>query len=287
MAITDVVTRVYSAMLLNGVKQVTPFVGLAVDKSSEIVSEGTGLRVPIGMDSINVGDYVKGTPITTVGAVPKHADLNVDKQKYFAALVEDIDETQTNFSLMSDSAAAGARSLASQIASDFRTAIASATYPAAQKSDITLATADTIADADIVSLQGAMVDLVGYLRSLGYNQRPFAILPRALWKSLLLYYTGGKGNQDASPLAENSFRDAALSGVYGCDIIVDWGMTATADPYNIYAGISQRSYMYAQQVSVTESYRSSDQFATIIRGLLTYGVGVQDARTIYNIKLDK
>ncbi len=288
MAISDVVGRVYSALLLEGISSATAFASLAQDRSGEIVDSGNGLRVPLGQSSVTIRDYVKGTPITLETLAPTHADIDLNIQKYFAANIEEIDESQTRFSLLMDAAGAGSRSLAAQLATSFRSVIAGVDY-AANKTSIDLTpVADTLTDAEIKLLHGAILDVIGALRSEGQTSSPFLVLPREVWKQLVLFYSSRTGTLPATSPEGSVFRDATLSALFGADILVDYndGQT-TALPFNLYAGIPQRTYAWARQVSNTERLRSQEQFSTILRGLLTYGIAVQESDSAYRINLTK
>ena len=286
MAIADVIQKVYSALLLEGVSNATPFASLAADKSSEIAASGDGLRVPIGKDSITIGDYVKGTPINHSAPDVDHADIELNKQKYFAALIEDIDETQTKFSLFSDSAGRGSRALATQLSADFRAVIQGANYVDA-RNHVAAAAADVLTQEEIGVLHGAILDVIGTLRASGYTQNPYLVVPREIWKQLSLYYSLRQaGTLPATSPESGVFRDAQLSGIYGADVQVDYNDGFGADrPFNLYAGIPTRTLAWARQISNTERMRSQEQFATVIRGLMTYGIGVQDVDSAHRIEV--
>ena len=285
MAIADVIGRVYSALLLQGVSNATPFAGLAQDRSAEIVDGGNGLRVPLGMDAVTIRPYVKGTDIVLSDANPTHADLDLNIQKYFAAGIDDVDEAQTRFSLLADSASTGSRSLAVSLSADFRAVIHGANY-AGMRNHVAPAAADVLTDAEIVGLHSALLDVVGELRGEGYTSSPYVILPRAMWKQLSLYYSTRPHTLPASSPESGVFRDAVLSGIYGADVQVDYNDGFGADrPFNIYAGISQRTLTWARQITNTERMRSQTQFATVLRGLVTYGIGVQDIDSAHRIEV--
>ena len=82
--------------------------------------------------------------------------------------------------------------------------------------------------------------------------------------------------------AEGAFRDGTLSSLYGLDVMVDWGAGSVTDTaFKVYAGVRNRTLVYANQFSKTERMRHNGRFASRYRTLATYGVMVAENRSLY------
>ena len=284
MAIADVVGKIFSSQYVAGVKQVTPILSLANDRSAEIRQKGNGLVIPLTQGMVTVGDYPSSDDITYSKLSPTKAELDIDKKKYVAFEIEDIDDAELSFDAFAEGARQSGTELAGQLSADFRSKIGAAT-PQKTVSQEIVNTGDTKAQREqlVVDLLSVKADLL----TLGYEAKPACLLHPSTWKRLMRYITVDK-ELTVSSVQETAFVDASLSGIFGMDFVVDWGATIdgtnendNADSYFVIRG---RTLTYAGQLSNVEQMRSSGRFATLWRALNTYGIAVQETRSLFKFE---
>ena len=282
MAINDLIGKVFSSQYIQGVKQVTPLLSICNDRSAEVREKGDGLEIPLTQDMVSsVTDYPSGnTAITYSNLTPTKTTLTLDKEKVVAFKIEDTDEAQLAFNAFSEGARQAGQELAGQLSADIRTAIASATPQQTFTQEIANS-GDTKPQREQLAL-----DILGIKQAvniLGYEQKPVMILHPSTWKRLMTYITVDKELTVAS-VQSSAFVDAQLSGIFGIDFVVDWGATIDSDKENdnanSYVLIRGRTVTYAGQLSKVEQMRDVDRFATLWRALDTYGIHVQETRSL-------
>lgn len=90
-----------------------------ITKTDFTSGQSKGDRVTVSrVSGGDVVDYVKGTPITYDSVISEDVIVQYDKQKLFAPLIEDIDEYQTNPSLMEGVLYDGANKMVKQVDTD-------------------------------------------------------------------------------------------------------------------------------------------------------------------------
>lgn len=286
MAITDITGKLFSALLISGVKNVTPWVAYAQDRSAEIQNGGDGLIVALTQDAVSVADYHATNPIQYSNLSPTKAEIAIDKEKYIAFRLEDTDAAQVKVNLFADAVFQASREFGAQVATDFRELLSGANIPAAQNETVAYATA-TGTKTERENLHLAVYDMAQGLKTAGYDQRPFLFLHPAIWKQVIRYVSLESGG-GITGVREGAFIDAALSALYGVDVIPDLGAPNpdSLDLAKCYGGIRNRSLMYAQQLNVPEQMRAADRFASDWRSLNTYGMAVQELRSLRSITVD-
>lgn len=285
MAISDLIGKVYSSQFIAGIEQVTPVIRFMQDRSSEVRQKGDGLVIPITQGLTSVADYpAVGTDITYSKLAPTKIDFNINKQKYIAFTLEDTDNAQLAFDLFTDAVRQAGEDFAQQLAADFRSTLAAAT-PARKFANEVPKNGDTAASREALHL--LFLDIAEYVKQQGYSATPVAFIHPSTQKRLLRYVTVDKA-QSLPSVAERAFVDARLSALYGIDIVVDYGATINStnanDDANTYVFIRGRTLTYAQQLSRIEQMRAQGRFATNWRGLNTYGMLVQEARSLVKLE---
>ena len=284
MAISDLVGKVFSSQFLAGVTQNTPILSFASDRSSEVQEKGDGLIVALTQGLTSVADYpADGSDITYSKLSPTHIELSLDKEKYVAFEVEDIDSAQLAFNLFSEGARQAGVDFAVQLNDDLKSTISGAT-PAQDFAIEFASNASTAAERESLNL--LMLDLKTKLVTDGYSARPVVLMHPSTWKELMKYVTVDKGMSLPS-VSQTAFVEGTLSSLYGMDIVVDWNAaidkTKSNDNATSYALIRGRTLTYAGQVSRIEQMRSDTRFATRWRGLQTYGSLIQESRSLLSL----
>ena len=283
MAIVDLVGKIFSSQYVAGVKQVTPILSLANDRSAEVRQKGNGLVIPLTQGLVSVSDYGSDN-ISYSTLSPNKVEMTLDKKKYVAFEIEDTDEAELAFDAFVEAARQSGIELADQLSADFRTTIAAATPQKTISQEITAYEGgnDTDTKAQREQLNLHMLDIKEQMNILGYDSTPVVLLHPSTWKRLMTYITVDK-ELAVSSVQERAFVDGTLSQLYGMDFVVDWGATIDTKPNDnadSYAMVRGRTLTYAGQLSNVEQMRSKDRFATLWRALNTYGVQVQETRSL-------
>lgn len=284
MAIADVIGKLFSAQIIAGVVEVTPYLAYAHDRSAEIRDKGDGLIIGLTDNLVTVTDYpAAGTGLTYATLSPTKTELTVDKEKSVAFQIEDTDRAQLAFDVFSDATRQSIRELARQVSEDYRAVLAAANVP----NDKTFGVAFTNAaptTAQRQNLHLAIFDVVAALKSMGFEQRPTIFTHPAVYRQLIWY--NSIDTRVALPaVSERAFVDGTLSAVYGADIVPDWGASnrTQLNGADCYAVVPNRTMVYGQQLSRPEQMRSQTRFATLYRALNTYGLGIQDTATLFKL----
>lgn len=285
MAISDLIGKLFSSNFIAGVEQNTPILSLANDRSSEVSQRGDGLVIGVTQDLVSVTDYpAAGTDITYSGLNPSKIEFTLDKKKYIAFGIEDIDSAQLSFDLFSEAARQAGLEFAKQLSADLRATIAAATPAETYENEIPTNADDKQTRED---LHFTLLDMKQKLITDGYNAVPVVLMHPSTWKRLMKYIISDNGSS-LPTVANRAFIEGSLSAIYGLDIIVDWGATIDAtdenDNADTYAFIRGRTLTYAGQLSRVERMRSSGRFATNWRGLQTYGSLIQEPRSLLKLE---
>jgi len=284
LAISDLIGKVFSSQFVAGVEQVTPILSLAQNRSSEIAEKGDGLEIALTQGLVSVADYPEvGTDITYSGLSPTKVTFALNKKKYIAFQVEDTDRAQLAFNLFSEGARQAGTKFANQLNADLRTTIGAATP--AETLEIELANNDSTA-AEREELFFLFDDLKSKLVTDGYGATPSVLLHPSTRRQLLEYIIKDKGLSIPS-VTSTAFRDGRLTQILGVDTVTDWGATIDStnsnDNADSYAMIGGRTLVYAGQISNIEQMRAEGRFATLWRGLQTYGSIIQEPRSLIKI----
>ncbi|MYC78847.1 hypothetical protein F4X10_24020 [Candidatus Poribacteria bacterium] len=283
MAISDLVGKVFSSQFIAGVEQVTPILSLANDRSSEVQRNGDGLEIGLTQDLVTVADYPDSDNITYSNLSPTKVTMALDKKKYIAFQVEDIDRAQLAFNLFAEGARQAGVEFSKQLSADFRATFAAVASP--KTFEFELAANDSTA-AERQALALLIYDIKEFMSMSGYDGRPAILIHPSTYKLLIEFVTVDKP-QAIQRVSDRAFVDATLSALFGIDIIVDWGAAIDANNSNDKADswvmMRGRTLTYAGQISNIEQMRSSGRFASQWRGLQTYGSIIQETRSFVKL----
>ena len=282
-AATAVTGKVFTAMVMEGVAAATPFAQVSRDYSGEVTGGGSSLNIPLGVDTLTLQDYSPGTNMTATSYTATGGTLTLDKLKAVNVPIEDVDETQTFFSLLQDASSATIRTFAQQLGSDFRAALGAASTGVTSLT-ISLVKENEVVAADISKLYAEIADAVAGLRSKGEPGEIWVSMPQAVWKAFVLNNAIDRLQGGAQSRA---FDAGLVDNVLGARVIPDYLSNSATDPWVCYVGVSQRTLVHGIQINNLENIRHPDRFATIMRGLIVYGVAVPDGANLYKITLDK
>lgn len=260
----------------------------------EIASAGDTVKIPTPTTSLTVRDYTVGTDIadaqTTTGTT---IELDIDKQKYYHFLVDDVDRVQERPDQMDDAMREAAWRMAKQVDSDiseeYNTSFATSRRIAqqAQHPDVTDRTFGDNFIRNVAKLKRTMSD--AYLPMEGRWLMINPAIQEGLDKYFLLANPQGVYLQATQ---EQSLRNGFSGTLLGFRLYVghslpDGAQISTKPTYRLYAGQGNEAVTFANQITETQAYRPEKRFADAVKGLMVYGVQAVLPTRLYTIEVQK
>lgn len=236
------------------------------DYEGEIKQKGDTVHINT-IGAITVNNYSIGTPITVQTLSTSDQTLVIDQQKYFAFMLDDIDNTQAAGPVIDKAMGRSAYALAD--VSDqflFGKMVAGAkagNVIGTDGSPITL-TAANIYEYIVAlgeKLDDENVPTVG--RKIAINPGAYALLLKDTthWAPL-------KGSND-----NGTFVNGLVGEVAGFEVYKTNNLVTSASSFAIVASVPEAT-TYAEQIVKTEKYRPQDSFSDAVKGLHVYGAKV-------------
>lgn len=271
MAISTFVPTLWSARLLAHLDKNLVFGSLVNrDYEGEIKAKGDTVKINQVSD-ITVKDYNKGDPIDVEKVDGSPTELKIDKAKYFAFDVEDIDAVQANISLVDRAMERASYALRDTVDR----------HIASHYVDAGIQVGTEEAPVALTSPAKAYEALVDLSIELDKNNVPeggrFVVVP-PWFHGLMLkddrFVAAGTSKTDTT-LANGHIGAAAGFNIYKSNNIAN---TSNAN-FKIMAG-NKTAISYAQQILETEALRRESHFADLVRGLLVYGSKVVQPKAL-------
>jgi N4-gp56 family major capsid protein len=268
MAISNFQPTLWSAMLLDTLKNSLVFGASGVvnrDYEGEIRAAGNTVKITSISDP-TVSDYTKDTDITVQALTDATRSLVIDKQKYFAFEVDDLDAVQSanGGALMQQAAKQSAYALRN---------VADGLIATAMKTDTASgnklgATAVTTADTGFSVLRALRLKLT---KSNVPEDGRWAIVHPELYDVFLsdVRFT----NAQAAGTTEG-LRAGRVGRALGFDIYESNNCAAGASTGTIVTAGYTGATSYAEQIVNVEADRMEKRFADMLKGLHVYGIKV-------------
>lgn len=277
MSVNNFKPTIWSANILATLQKTLVFASpMITNRNYEGAISGFGDRVKINqIGDVTVSNYDKDVNISYQSMSDAAQFLDIDKQKYFAINLDDVDAAQVNVDLMSAYASQAAYAISDVVDQTLSGLYGSAGVTA------NLGTTGTPLTITAADTSGGNVGILELLRrmmvALNKNNVPkagrFVVLSpdlagRLAERNVTLYNV--RQTQEA---ADNGF----IGNFYGFNIfesnnVADVG-TAAVPKQKILAGTNIAITM-AQQIAKIESVRRENSFADAVRGLYVYGAKV-------------
>lgn len=262
MSIATFIPEVWSKTLLSALQKKMVYGDLCNrDYEGEISAAGDTVRInTIGRPTI--GDYVpNSTSITPEQVQSDEQVLVIDKSKYFAFLVDDVDARQAAGDVMGKAMAEAAYGLADvvdQYIAGLYTGVASA---------------NALGTISITSADLAYQKLVALRTKLNEANVPaegrWVVLP-AWYTALLLDNSKFVANPAFSGSGGN-LLNGVVGRAAGFDIRESNNVPlVTGDDWAVMAG-TNAAISFAQQINKVEAYRPQSSFSDAVKGLHVYG----------------
>lgn len=231
------------------------------DYEGEIKSQGSKVIIRV-RPTVNIGDYAVNGNVTYQDLQDDKLELMIDKAKFYAFKVDDIDKAQQDINAMNEATQDAARNMAIKVDTEVlgATYVDAATQMAAQQVtktnflDWLLAAGQSLDELNVPE-EGRFIVIPPWLRvlAMGSDLRP-------------AYLTG-----DAkSPLRTGKLGEIDRFSVYLSNNLSVTGATPTT---HCIAG-TKDGISFASQFVKTETVRLQSSFGDAIRGLNVYGFKV-------------
>lgn len=273
MAITNFIPTIWSARLLENLRKSMVYAQTGVvnrDYEGEIRNTGDTVKI-LSISAVSIGNYTKGQDITFQALSDAAQTLTIEKQKYFAFEVEDIDKAQSVINLIDSAmaeAAYGLKDTADQYVAEVMVAgVASANQIGTDASPISLTSGAT--GSGNTNVYEAFVNMrVKLDRANVPNEGRWVIVPPEVYAVLL------KDNRFVySNLAERVLLNGEVGQIAGFRVLVSNNVPESSGKYRIMGGYPG-AVTYAEQINKVEAIRRESRFADGIKGLHLYGAKV-------------
>lgn len=234
------------------------------DYQGEIARVGDTVRIQ-KPGNLSVSAY-SGSAITWAAPTSSQVVLTINKDKYFAFTVDDLDEVQSNVSLLRAYTDRAAYAMADQIDQDL-----AAEYANAGLTDIT-ATLGTHDMYDKLVDAGRQLDEQNVPRT----GRWVVVTPKG--------YADFLKNDSfihATAAGDRVLRTGEVGSIAGFTVFMSNNLTSTTtNVYKYMYGTRQAITLAAQLVGQPEAVRLEDKFETGIRGRAAYGIKTVESNAL-------
>ncbi len=252
----------------------------------EIRSQGDKVKIRT-IPTLNINDYKSGDNLINQRPTSTNVELLIDKGKYWSAIVDDVQDVQSDINMMN----MWSQDAAEQMKIAIDTEVLGSIYAdadAANKGDTAGAISGNLAlgttgSAEQVSKDTILTYIMRMGQCLDEQNRPetgrFLVLP--YWATTMLKLSDIKDasltNDGTSPLRNGRVGMIDRFTVYQSNNL-PW-VTDTNKCFYVYAGV-KNALTFASQLTKTESLRAESTFGSIMRGLHVYGYKVIDPKSL-------
>lgn len=273
MAITNFIPTIWSARLLENLKKSMVYAQPGVvnrDYEGEIRNAGDTVKI-LSISAVSVGNYAKGQDITFQELSDAAQVLTIEKQKYFAFEVDDIDKAQSVVNIIDSAmaeAAYGLKDVADQYVAGVMVAgVASANQIGTDASPVSLTAGAT--GSGNTNVYEAIVNMRVKLDKANVpNEGRWLVVPPEVYALLL-----NDNRFVYNNLAQQVLLNGEVGQIAGFRVLVSNNVPESSSKYRILAGYPG-AVTYAEQINKIEAIRRENRFADGIKGLHLYGAKV-------------
>jgi hypothetical protein len=261
------------------------------DWEGEIKGQGDKVRIRT-IPTITINSYNKGDNLTNQVPTSTPIELNIDKGKYFAVVLDDVDAVQTDVKLMDMFTNDATQQMKIAIDADLLDAVKAAGAATTNRG----ATAGAISANINLGIEGTpraisksnVLDLILDMGQVLDEQNVpetgrFVVIPA--WMAALIknsdlkqaYLTG----DSVSPL-----RNGKLGMIDRFTLYVSNNLPSHSGDQHILAG-TKDAISFASQMTNVETLRAQTTFGNIVRGLNVYGYSVVKPEALVNAVVSK
>lgn len=260
MAVTNFIRTIWDARMLENLNKNLVY-GNIVNRNYEgTIVAGGSVKIPY-IGAITVGNFTGsvGTPEALSGDV---ITLTIDKKKFFAFAIEDIDKAQTNVNMMDSAMAEAGYAMAAAVDADIaalHTTVATANVLGTEEAEI---------EIDKTNAYDAIVDLGVKLDEANVPKAGrFVVIPSWFEACLIKSDYFAKNPQ----LAGQTVTNGLIGTINGMQVFVSNNVPVVEGATKVLAGYTG-AITLAMQIQNVEAYRPEGGFQDAVKGLTVYGV---------------
>ena len=252
----------------------------------EIRNQGDKVKIRT-IPTLNINDYKSGDNLVNQRPTSSNVELLIDKGKYWSAIVDDVQDVQSDINLMN----MWSQDAAEQMKISVDTEVLGSIYADVDSANKGLTAGAISGSLDLgvtgtpepVTSSTILAFILRMGQALDEQNRPetgrFLVLP--YWATTLLKLSDIKDasltNDGTSPLRNGRVGMIDRFTVYQSNNL-PW-VTDTYKCFYVYAGV-KNGLTFASQLTKTESLRAESTFGSIMRGLHVYGFKVIDPKSL-------
>ena len=276
MSVRNFVPTIWSAKLFQELDKSHVLVPLCNrDYEGEISNYGDQVKIN-AVGDISVNNYAPNvTEISPQQLDAQQTVLEIDKAKYFAFYIDDVDNAQTKPKLMSE-------------------AMRKAAYALSDNADSDIAGLQSFAGSNVQSTAVLIAGTLGVMaeaaRTLDQNNVPqsgrWMVIPPWFHSKLVL---NGILETEGSIDANNMYGNGYVGRVFGFDLYMSnnlsTGTVGDANQSHLAIAGTRRAISFAEQVVKMEAYRPENSFSDAVKGLHVYGRKVIDPNALVRLTI--
>lgn len=226
----------------------------------EISGQGSKVQIRV-RPTISIGDYSVNGNVAYQNLADDKITLTVDKAKYFAFKVDDIDKAQADINVMNEASQDAAMQMKIAVETQvFGSIYADATNSLSSLTMDKTNVLDWIVDAE-VKLDENNVPV---------DNRFIIIPPKAAGYIQKSDLKNASITGDSKSVMRGNMWNGRLGEIAGFTVYVSNCLASSGTTYQCFAG-QKNSVTFASQITKTETVRLQDTFGDAIRGLNVYG----------------
>ena len=269
------VPELYSQKVLNFFRRKSVVEGITnSDYYGEIAAFGDTVKV-IKEPTITVNDYLRGDTVNAEALTDDQITLVLDQAKYFSFKVDDIEEKISHINWQSLATDSAAYSLKNDYDQKVLTFMSTGALAANVVNDdafanlIDLTTPDALLDQiSALGTRLTLQDVPEEGRWLVLPPQAMEVLAKASSKLLNMDYNGGMSDLRNGLVSTGKLRGFQL---YMTNNAPTYDTTTTVETHHVMMAGHMSACATANAILNTETIRSQDTFADIVRGLHVYG----------------
>lgn len=229
----------------------------------EIKGQGSKVQIRV-RPTITVGDYSVNSNVSYQALQDDKIELTIDKAKYFAFKVDDVDKAQSDIAILNEAT----QDAAIQMKIAVETHVFGSVYADATNSLSSLTmdktnVLDWIIDAEVKLDEDNVPS----------NNRFIIIPPKAAGYIQKSDLKNASITGDTKSIARTGMWNGRLGEIAGFTVYVSNCLASSGTTYQCFAG-QKDAITFASQITKTETVRLQDTFGDAVRGLNVYGFKV-------------
>lgn len=272
------VPEIYSQKVLNFFRRKSVVEGITnSDYYGEISAFGDTVRV-IKEPTITVNDYLRGDTVTAEAITDDQITLILDQAKYFSFKVDDIEEKISHMNWVSLATESASYYLKNDYDRAVLTFMSTGALAANKSNDTTFANLKDLTTADALLNEISRLSTLLTLQDVPEEGRWLVVPPQAMEvlakadsKLLNMDYNGGMSDLRNGLVSTGKLRGFQL---YMTNNAPTFDTTVTVETHHVLMAGHMSAVATANAIVNTETIRSQDTFADIVRGLHVYGRAV-------------